>query len=231
MDLQQANALEAEANKHNGTCTHCHQTIKIYRYGISDSMVRVLVQMAKRTKLQLEGGDKAGRSIDVDILDLRHSERTQITKLRFHGLLAKVKNDDNTQIARRWLITRKGWEFLAGSAVPAKVVVYNNQVLGHDGGTTDIRRITGGNGDYEEQAISEAESRAYAHVRKPEYQKTVTAIYNGVSVGALVRGNKYSIKMAKLQMGKPLDVEVQLDEPKQLSYSDIAAFGKSWEVV
>lgn len=232
MDLQQANALEAEANKHNGTCTHCHQTIKIYRYGISDSMVRVLVQMAKRTKLQLEGGDKAGRSIDVDILDLRHSERTQITKLRFHGLLAKVKNDDNTQIARRWLITRKGWEFLAGSAVPAKVVVYNNQVLGHDGGTTDIRRITGGNGDYEEQAISEAESRAYAHVREPEYDKAVRAVWLGHSIGQLVKGQTYTVKMQKLQVGKPIKIQVPGREPQgNMEYKDIAAFGKSWQVV
>lgn len=128
MDLEAAQALEFEANELNGgCCTHCHQTIKIYRYGISDSMVTVLRAMAKSTTPQ------AGR--------------------------------------------------------------------------------------------------AYAHVRKPEYHKTVTAIYNGISVGALVRGNKYSIKMAKLQTGKPLDIEVQLDEPKQLSYSDIAAFGKSWQVV
>lgn len=225
MDLQRANALEREANEHNsGRCTHCEQTIKVYRYGISESMVAVLRAMAKATT------PNTGRAVDVDTIELRHSERTQLTKLRFHGLVAKVKNEDNTQVARHWLITRKGWQFLGNEDVPAKVVVYNNQVLGHSGGLTSIKRIAGGNGEYEQAPITEAESRTLAHVRTPVYDKTVKAAYTGMSVGALVNCKQYAVRMERLQMGKPLTIEVQLEEPKQITYNDIAAFSKAWRV-
>lgn len=233
MDIARANALEKEASELNGGhCTHCEQTIKIYRYGISDSMVRVLHAMAKRTKLQLDGQDKAGRTIDVDVLDLKHSERTQLTKMRFHGLVAKVKEDDGTQIPRHWLVTTKGWQFLKGGDVAAKVVVYNNQVLGHDGGVTNIKRIIGGNGDYEQAPVTEAESRTFAHVRQPEFDKIVRAVWLGYSAGQLVNNQEYTLKMEKLQFGKPLKVWVPGREPEGIiEYKDIASFAKSWRIV
>ena len=227
MDLALAKALETEAvETNNGNCTHCHQTIKIYRYGISDSMVTVLRAMAKSTTPQ------AGRAIDVDAINLRHSERTQLTKLRFHGLVAKVKDDDGTQVARHWLITRKGWAFLGGEDIQEKVVVYNNQVLGHEGGTTNIRRIAGGNGEFEQQPITQAESRTYAHVREPEYDKTVKAVWLGYSIGQLVKGQTYMVKMQKLQVGKPIKIQVPGREPQgNMQYPDIASFARSWQVV
>lgn len=225
MTLDRATTLEKEAAANDGHCTHCEQTLKIYRYGISDSMVRVLRAMAKATE------PNTGRSIDVDKLNLKHSERTQLTKMRFHGLVAKVKEDGH-QIPRHWLITRKGWQFLGKEPVPAKVVVYNNQVLGHDGGTITIDRIAGGAGEYEETPISEAESRTYAHVREPQWGRLQQAKYLGISSGELQQGSVYDMKMDRLQVGKPIKIVVKLkSEPRVMDYHDIAAFARSWEVV
>jgi hypothetical protein len=223
IELEQAKALEKEAAKNAGHCTHCEQTIKIYRYGISTSMVNVLRAMGKASRM---GGD----ILDVDKLDLRHSERTQLTKLRFHGLVAKVKKDGH-QIPRHWVVTTKGWQFLGNKPVPAKVVVYNNQVLGHDGGETTVKRISGIPGDYEEQPITEAESRTLAHVRAPQYDKTVQAQYLGYSAGELVQGQAYELKMTRLQVGKPLQVQVPALNNREMEYKDIAAFGKAWKVI
>lgn len=232
INLDRAKELEKEAEANGGHCTHCEQTLKIYRYGISESMVRVLREMARRTKLQLDGNDKAGRVIDVDAtLNLKHSERTQLTKMRFHGLVAKVK-EDGRQIPRHWIITTKGWNFLGNEAVPAKVIVYNNQVLGHDGGMIDIRRIAGGNGEFEAKPVSEAESRTYAHIREPQRQSIVTAEWLGRTAGSLVQGQQYTLLIDRLQIGKPVSITIkEILQTEPIKYNDVAAFGKSWKVV
>lgn len=220
VDLEQAKALETEAREHDGICTHCHQSIKIYRYSISTSMVYVLKAIAKASRM---GGD----IIDVGKLDPDHNERSQLTKLRLHGLIAKVKKDKH-HIPRHWVVTTKGWQFIGGSDVPAKVVIYNNQVLGHDGGTTNIKRVTGMPGDFEKQGITEAESRTYSDIRKPQYDKVVQAEYLGYSGGEFVKGQVYEIKMSRLQVGKPLHVMTPAGGEQQ--FNDIAAFGKTWKV-
>lgn len=220
VDLQQANALETEARQNDGLCTNCHQSIKIYRYSISTSMVHVLKAIAKASRM---GGD----IIDLGKLDLDHNERSQITKMRLHGLIAKVKKDGH-QIPRHWVVTTKGWQFIGGADVPAKVVIYNNQVLGHDGGVTNIRRVTGMPGDFEKQSISAAESRTYSDIRKPQYDKEVTAEYLGYSSGEFVKGQQYTIKMSRLQVGKPLHVQTPMGGEQE--YKDVAAFARTWKV-
>jgi len=223
VDLEQALALEKEAAANDGHCTHCEQTLKVYRYGVSESMVRVLRAMAKSTE------PDTGRAIDVDKLDLRHSDRTQLTKMRFHGLVAKVK-EDGVQVPRHWLITRKGWQFLGKEPIAEKVVVYNNQVLGHDGGTVTIDRVHHEPDDIEQQPISEAESRAYAHVREPQWGKKMRAAYLGYSSTNLKNGETYDIKMDRLQMGKPIKIIVNIEGYPTFDYKDIAAFSRVWKV-
>lgn len=223
IDLDQAKALEKEAQNNSGHCNHCEQTIKIYRYGISTSMVHVLRAMGRASRM---GGD----ILDVDKLDLRHSERTQLTKMRFHGLVAKVKKDGH-QIPRHWVVTTKGWQFLGNHEIPAKVVIYNNQLLGHDGGTTTIKRVGSVASNFEQSPITEAESRTYAELRKPQYEKTVKAEYLGYTGGQLVKGQEYYLKMARLQASKPLFIQVAVEQPLEIEYKDVAAFTKTWKVV
>lgn len=226
MDLAKAKALEAEAqNLNEGNCTHCHQTIKIYRYGISRSMVRVLKAMAKSTT------PDSGRAIDVDDLKLKHSERTQLTKMRFHGLVAKVK-DDGKQIPRHWLITRKGWGFLGGDTIQSKVLVYNNQVLGHEGGGIEIKRVDGEADAYDAIPVSEAESRTYAHVREPVRQTTMQAVWQGYSSANLTKGETYTLLVDRLQVGRPVYVTIkEIMQTEPMKFNDIAAFGRSWKVI
>ena len=227
IDLQQAEVLEREAEQNGGHCSHCHQTIKIYRYGVSDSMVRVLKAMAKATH------DTGSREIDADKLDLKHSERTQLTKMRFHALIAKVKVN-GVQKPRHWIITTKGWDFLGGAPIPAKVLIFNNQVLGHDGGTTTINRIYAGNGEFEQEAVTEPEARVYSNVRQAKHQYFYEAEYRGNSYSQLgpQKGKVYAIRINTLQMGKPVSLEATInDTPYTAEYRDIASFSKWWKII
>lgn len=220
IDLAQAQALEKDAQKNDGHCSSCGQTIKIYRYGISNSMVRVLKAMARAS-------DYPGKPIDADKLELKHSERTQLTKMRFHALVAKVKEDGH-QVPRQWVITTKGWQFLGNKPVPAKVLVYENQVLGHDGGETSIRRVSGIAGDYEQEPISEPEAKAYSDVRTPRRHTTVTAIYTGRHAGLSKTGMAIELLVDRLQVGQPVNIEVPGGQT--IEYKDIAAFKRDWKV-
>lgn len=222
IDLDQAQKLEKEAQKNNGHCSNCGQTIKIYRYGISMSMVRVLKAMAKAT-------EHPGQAINAEKLNLKYGERTQLTKLRFHALIAKVKQDGR-QVARHWVITTKGWQFLGNKPVPAKVIIYENQVLGHDGGETSIRRIAGLAGDFEQEPITEPEARAYADVRTPRKNTEISAIYVGHSRPNINKtGMPLVLEIGRLQVGHPVKIIVA-ETGDELEYKDIAAFKRDWKV-
>lgn len=68
--------------------------------------------------------------IDVADCGLTYSERSSLTILRFHALIAKVKDEEGHQHRRKWLITSRGAKFLRNQVkIPAKVKTYNNTVV------------------------------------------------------------------------------------------------------
>lgn len=226
--LEQAEKLEKEAKENNGRCTNCHHSINIYRYPVNKVMVKFLRAMAKATD------DTGSREIDVEKVSVIHHERTQITKLRIHGLIAKVKDEKGHHKARHWLITKKGWDFLRGDPIPRYVIIYNNQVLGHGDQLTTIDRIDNASQDYEQKAISEPEAKVYADVRTEPIRKTTYhATYLNMSSGDLLKGSEYVVHLERLAMGKPvvIDIEVQhRKDPIHHEYKDIAAFQRNWQI-
>lgn len=74
---------------------------------------------------------------------LKAFQYTQQTKLRFHGLIAKVKDDNGTHTGE-WLITSRAADFLRGDiTVPERVQTMNNEVIGHDDHNVGIREVYG----------------------------------------------------------------------------------------
>ena len=74
---------------------------------------------------------------------LKPFQYTQTTKLRFHGLIAKIK-DDNDVFTGKWLITRRAGDFLRNEIVlPVKVQTQSNTVIGYDDHNVSIRDVYG----------------------------------------------------------------------------------------
>lgn len=74
---------------------------------------------------------------------LKPFQYTQTTKLRFHGLIAKVK-DENGVHHGKWLITRRAGEFMRNEIVlPQKVQTQNNKVIDYDDFNVSIRDVYG----------------------------------------------------------------------------------------
>lgn len=216
------------------TCDNCLKTIAIDRYGISPTMVTVLKVMVNQTDTQMaDKGNPHPRHIDVDNILLKHSERTQLTKMRFHALVAKVKGADGHQVARHWLVTNKGYSFLKGSEVDAKVEVYNNTVIGHVGGTTTLAAVLRADKPANDPAIVEREyieapaARLISGAREGRRNTKVTAEFRGTSHNRkLDKGKVYDLEISALKMGSPVEVV----SPTELSYKDISAFTKDWRI-
>lgn len=223
--------LEKVAELNDGHCDRCHQTIKIYGYNIGRSHAVFLRAMAQKV------AETGVNNVDISTIGLAYSVRSQVTKLRFHGLIARIKNDEGAQVARHWLITHKGYDFLNGNKIDEKVLVYNNQVLGHAGRQVNIYTILGEAFDpneplYEELPVSPAEAKAYDDLRTNSLPVIYSAVYRGSKYGTLVVGNVYTLALSKLQVGKPIFVtikEIHMTEPRK--YKDIAEFQKDWKVV
>lgn len=227
MTNKEIEALQTE----DGKCAHCGQSIKIYRYTLNRNLAVFIRAMA-------ESVSTTGKNdVDISTIGLAYSIRSQITKLRLHGLVARVKDERGVQFKRRWLITNKGWKFIHGEAIPKRVSEFNNQVLGHDGGLVTIYSVLGQHPEpdqkqYAETPITPKESKTYSNVRVPQKYTSMEAVFKGKDYNKkLVNGRQYNIKIKRLEMGKPVEVVSIDDGPVERHYEDIALFQKDWRVL
>lgn len=109
-------------------CPHCGASMKMYWHKITPGLIKGLLKLRKAVAL------KGTNDIKIDKLpkewELTKWERANWSKLRFHGLVAKVKDGD--QIKRgRWLLTLKGSNFIGGMPIPERVQTFRNKVTDH----------------------------------------------------------------------------------------------------
>lgn len=217
---EEINKLVRVAEKNDGRCDTCHQIIRIYRYPANKTLGHILRKMAAHTL------DQEGRQFDIAEVGLDHRLWSQLSKLRFHGLVAKVKDGKGKHIPRRWIITRKGWGWLRGDPIQKYVVVFDNSVLGHEGEGITIGRAEGGM-DYTEQPVSTAEAAVIGNAHVPKKDMKLSAIFKGRNYGGFETGQTYELLLDRLQVGRP----VKLLAPQEREYRDIAAFQKDWRAV
>lgn len=230
MNPNQITELEKMAESNNGHCISCNQTIKIYHYKINRTHGIFLRAMA------LEVRTMGVNDVDISTLGLPYSIRSQVTKMRQHGLIARIKGDNGKQIARHWLITHKGYEFLNGTPIMPKVVIYNNQVLGHIGDPITIHSVMGEPGGstekYTEAPITEPEAKLYDDVRTPQKYMIVNAKFKGRDYhGRFKTSQEYELQIKKLEVGNPVRVVGIDGQPYDREYRDIAAFQQDWMAV
>lgn len=106
-------------------CEHCGAKKVIDRHLLTPGLVSAL---QKAARLCVQTGNRNFQKSVVNQY-LTKSEAANWTKLRFHALIAKVRVEGKHKRGW-WIITRQGWDFLAGRlAVPHAKYTFRNKVL------------------------------------------------------------------------------------------------------
>lgn len=227
--------VEQLIRDNKGYCPCCGHKLAIYKYRANHSAAIMLRKIADRVR------DSGSKQVNYDDIPVPHALHSQRSKLRQHGLIAKYK-EDGKHVANMWVITNKGWDWLTGKPIPAVVLVFDNQVLGHEGGEITITEALGENkkaNEFEQKPITPDESKQYGSLRtEPKRAVRYNALYKGRSDSASQpkRGQQYEIAVGKLQMGQPVVVDCPLNDaiPPQIfhaEYKDVAAFQNNWQIV
>ena len=96
----------------------------IYRYKLSDLDISALLKIWHAV---VESGENR---VNVRNIGLSYSERSRLSQIRFHALIAKVKDDRDKHIPAHWLITKRGSEFLKGQiSIPSYIWTQANHVI------------------------------------------------------------------------------------------------------
>ncbi len=109
-----------------GVKLHDFKKIETYRYKLDDTDISTLLKLWQYV---IERGTNRINTAEVD---LNKTEDRRVTQLRYHALIAKIKNQKGKHIARHWCLTKRGADFLKGKiVVPKYVTTKNNVVIGH----------------------------------------------------------------------------------------------------
>lgn len=103
-------------------CPHCGARMKKYWHSATPGLVFALIKVKKA--VIAKGENKIHPRFDAHFTA---NEWSNLTKLRFHALIAKSESRGY------WLLTHRGSQFLLGNlAIPKRVLTWRNKVVDYD---------------------------------------------------------------------------------------------------
>lgn len=121
------------------TCEHCGARLSGRWERVTPGLVAMLVKFKRAVLAKNENRIHVWKEAA-----LTNNETHNFQKLRFHALVAKVRDSDGKHEIGYWLLTRRGNRFLKGlEAIPRRVFVFRNEVKDHDAGFVDIADVMG----------------------------------------------------------------------------------------
>lgn len=110
----------------NKRCEHCNASLKEWWHTLTPGLVNALFKFVKAVKAK--GINEVHLQTEVE---LTKNEYNNFQKLRFHALVAKVK-ENKAHKAGYWLVTARAGQFLRREIkVHRKVKTFRNRVIGY----------------------------------------------------------------------------------------------------
>ena len=123
-------------------CDKCGASMKKFWHCLTIGMIGALV----KARNYVGETDKNEFHLYKDLIGenrLTTEQQMNWTKLRFHALVAKVK-EDGLWKKGYWLITKRGGAFLSGNlAIPTRVQTFRNRVVAHSDELTTLSQVFG----------------------------------------------------------------------------------------
>lgn len=105
-------------------CPNCGASMKEWEHRLTPGLAAILIKFAQKVK-------STGKN-DVHVrqdIGLTASEYNNFQKLRYFGLVAKVRDAEDNHVGGHWLLTRRGGAFLRGAeAVHKSVTTFRNKI-------------------------------------------------------------------------------------------------------
>lgn len=104
-------------------CPCCGAKMKLHWHRLNKGLVNVLI------KVRREVISTGKNEIDISKLGLTNTEFGNYNKLRYHGMIAKCKDENGNRLGSLWLLTKRGNQFCKGLIeVPQKVGTFRNVI-------------------------------------------------------------------------------------------------------
>lgn len=104
-------------------CPCCGATMRLNSHRLNKGLVNSLIKARQKVLSTRVNKFKAQN------LDLSNIEYSNFQKLRYHGLIAKVRKENGSHERGFWLLTRRGNLFCKGLvAIPEKVGTFRNKI-------------------------------------------------------------------------------------------------------
>ena len=150
-------------------CPTCGQAVTEYGQkitpGLADALVRFKEAVLYYGRNDIDPSNDMGKGSPFE---LSFAQRANITILRKHGLLAKVKNPDGSRKMGHWLLTKRGNQFVTGElAIPERVYTLMNQVVRHSDNLVTIKDVWGKEPRFEDSNTMERRAVAPSAVAQP----------------------------------------------------------------
>lgn len=122
--------MSIEKPKHSHTtkkCPHCGASMKAHSHGLSRGLANTLIKFRKAVLNQPHIQFNKVH-IPNDVVFTKN-EYNNFQKLRYFGLVAKVRKSDGTHERGFWLLTRNGNAFCKGlKDMPKSVLTFRNKI-------------------------------------------------------------------------------------------------------
>lgn len=122
-------------------CEHCGASLKKYWHRLTPGLVRALAKLYRAVVEKGKNDIDINEEMDNTKNKLSHTEKCNWQKLRLHGLVARVREDGRV-MRSRWLLTKRGSQFLSGKVlVPLRVQSFRNEVVDHDAENVSVGHV------------------------------------------------------------------------------------------
>lgn len=137
-------------------CLNCGSLMRAYSFTLSPAVASTLRKLGDAVRNEMQKGKtftEANKLYISGMDELTATECDRKTILKYHGLLAKVK-DDGKQKDAEWAITTWGWAFLRGEPVAKSVKVWRGLIQSRSEETVTIGEILKDQSDWNNEPFN-----------------------------------------------------------------------------
>jgi len=111
-------------------CPNCDASMVEYTFNFDAWDAILLLKMAQEVQNRRHKGIEftVANQVRVPELPVSHAVKCRTTQASKLGLVAQLRSKGDKRVAGVWVITKRGWEALAGNPVPAKVKVWRGRI-------------------------------------------------------------------------------------------------------